>query len=152
MAAGDRWFRAAQAAGGLFRPDVVAALHGHRSAGDLTVLLSGSCAPCVQPVARFLGVHVTVCTGLVVRGGRCTGEVGVPMVGTHKATAARQLAEARGLRLADCAAYGDDVSDLPLLALVGQPVVVGDDAVLFEHGARLRWRRLGERAAVSTTN
>ncbi|HKS50148.1 MAG TPA: HAD-IB family hydrolase [Amycolatopsis sp.] len=142
MAAGERWFEAERASGGLFRPEVVAALRGHRAAGDLTVLVSGSFPPCVTPIARFLGLDIAMCTGVVLRDGRCTGEVVEPMVGEAKARAARELAAARGLRLAECAAYGDDLSDLPLLELVGNPVVAGDAAAFHELGASRGWRRL----------
>ena len=42
----------------------------------------------------------------------------------------RELAEARGLDLADSWAYSDSVSDLPMLHAVGHPVAVNPDREL----------------------
>ena len=42
----------------------------------------------------------------------------------------RQWAQERGVDLADCWAYADSVSDLPMLAAVGHPVAVNPDEAL----------------------
>ena len=39
-------------------------------------------------------------------------------------------------------AYGDHAPDLPVLDLVGNPVVVGDGPVLARHACRKGWARL----------
>jgi phosphoserine phosphatase len=91
-----------------------------------------------------------LCTELEVVDGRYTGMVTRPMIGDAKSAAARSLLAERSVPAARCHAYGDHPSDLPLLSMVGDPVVVGDDPVLLEHAGRHRWRRLRtERAAVS---
>lgn len=139
---GEEWFRDEYAAGGLFRPAVLSRFRAHQRAGHHTVLLSGSFPPCADPIARYLGAASVVCTRPTVVAGRYTGDVGVPMVGRHKPAAAREIAERNGSALPDCYAYGDDVSDLPLLEIVGHPVVVGDDPLLGDHADRLGWTRL----------
>jgi len=50
--------------------------------------------------------------------------------GPLKLAAAQKLAEARGVKLADCAFYSDHVADLPLLEAVGRPFAVGPHAPL----------------------
>lgn len=141
-AAGERWFAAASRRGDLFVPSVLHAARRHAAAGDLVVLLSGSFPACIDPIARAVGAGAVVCSRPEVRFGRHTGRIAEPMIGAAKVRAARELAAERGADLSLAFAYGDHASDLPLLQLVGHPVVVGEDRVLSRH-ARLRgWRRL----------
>ena len=55
-----------------------------------------------------------------------------------EALAARLAAE-HGVDLADCHAYGDSISDLPLLELVGHPVAVNPDFRLAREARRRGW-------------
>lgn len=142
---GRRWFALERALGGLFDPRVLTMLRAHSASGDLVVLLSGSFAPCLEPIARLTGADVVVCTEPEVDGGRYTGRVAEPMVGPRKAVAAAAVAAGHGIDLADCFSYGDDVSDRAVLELTGCPVVVGDDPDLTERAARLGWRRIPAR-------
>lgn len=132
---GRRWFTAELAAGGLFHPPVLERFQRHAAAGDRTVLVSGSFPPCLDPLARHIGADAVICSLPQVVAGRYTGAVERPMVGAAKAEAVRAEAAAHGIALADCAAYGDHVSDLPVLELVGNPVVVGDDPALVAYAA-----------------
>ncbi|GGS37312.1 HAD family hydrolase [Actinokineospora fastidiosa] len=141
-AEGARWFAEENAAGGLFHPHVLARLRAHAAAGELIVLLSGSFAPCVAPIAEHVAADVVVCTEPEQVGGRYTGAVDRPMVGARKAQAIHDVAVAHGLDLAGCHSYGDDASDLAALAAVGSPVVVGDDLVLTAHAHRHGWARV----------
>jgi HAD superfamily hydrolase (TIGR01490 family) len=141
-AVGRTWFEREQELGELFRPAVLDAFDGHRKRGDQTVLLSGSCHPCLDPLAAALGADLVICTDLETSTNRYTGRVRTLMTGWHKVTAARRLAAERGVPITDCAAYGDDLSDLPLLWAVGQPVVVGLDPRLGAVAERLGWGRL----------
>jgi phosphoserine phosphatase len=65
-----------------------------------------------------------------VRSGRYTGEIELYLYGEQKALAARSVAAARGYRLADCRAYSDSITDLPLLEVVGHPTAVNPDRAL----------------------
>jgi HAD superfamily hydrolase (TIGR01490 family) len=146
-AAGERWFEHERRTGGLFHPQVLAALWRHAAAGDLTVLVSGSFAACLDPIARFVGADLVLCTLPEIRAGRYTGRVAAPMVGEAKAEAVRAAADAHDVLLAESHAYGDHASDLPLLDLVGQPVVVGDDPVLTRQARSRGWLRLPRASA-----
>jgi HAD superfamily hydrolase (TIGR01490 family) len=140
--AGRDWFAAELATGTLFRPQVLAALGEHRMAGKLIVLVSGSFPACADPITRYVGADVLLCTVPEIVAGRYTGRVLTPMIGAGKAAAVRELMSERGLLAADCHAYGDHSSDLPLLELVAHPVVVGDDPVLAEAARTRSWRCL----------
>ncbi|MFC0039468.1 HAD-IB family hydrolase [Actinomadura rayongensis] len=131
----------------LFNPRTVEALRRHRAAGDRIVLLSGSFFPCLDPIAAAVGADWTLGTRPLLRYGRLTGEVLVPMIGAAKGRAARAATVVTGVPRAACAAYGDHVSDLPLLEAVGRPVVVGADPVLTAHARRHGWTLLESAAA-----
>lgn len=146
---GRRWFAAESAGGPLYRPEVRERFDRHRRRGDVTVLVSGSFPACLDPIADDVGADVVLCSRPEVRGGRYTGDV-EPLLGDEKAVAAAGLARDRGLGLGDCHAYGDHASDLPLLASVGHPVVVGGDSTLLEHAARRGWPRLRAAAGSRT--
>jgi HAD superfamily hydrolase (TIGR01490 family) len=141
-AAGAQWFAERHAAGGIFAPDVLAASRGRAAAGDLMVLISGSFAACLDPVAGYLGADMLIASRPETRDGRYTGRIDTPMIGAAKAAAARDLAAALGLPLPECSAYGDHPSDQPLLDLVGHAYAVGDDEVLIRAAAVRGWRRL----------
>ncbi|MFC4606532.1 HAD family hydrolase [Streptomyces maoxianensis] len=142
-AVAEDWFRAELRQGGFFNPAAVAAFRSHAAAGDLTVLVSGSFPACLAPMARYLGADLVLCSQPEIRDGRYTGAVHAPMIGVEKASAVRRLVAERAVSAAHSWAYGDHDSDLPLLELVGFPVVVGDeDRVLADRAARLGWRRL----------
>lgn len=158
--AGREWFASEQAQGGLFHQPAVDALRGHRRAGDLVVLVSGSFLPCLAPVAEALHADVVLCTTAEERDGVLTGEVGPPVIGPRKAYLARQTMSDHRADPRDCHAYGDHASDADLLRAVGHPVVVGDDPVLTSLARRERWAQLvgpigapggASRAAASST-
>ncbi len=140
--AGRAWFNEQLASGDIFIPETAARLTRHRERGDFVVLLSGSFAACLDPIAEHVGAHWTIGTRPVVRDGVLTGEVVTPMIGAAKGRAVHAVAAVRELDRAASTAYGDHHSDLDLLTAVGRPVVVGDDPVLIDHARRAGWERL----------
>ncbi|MEV8314359.1 HAD-IB family hydrolase [Streptomyces sp. NPDC059900] len=143
-AEGREWFAAELRSGGLFLADSVAALREHRRRAEPVVLVSGSFAPCLDPVAERLGVEAdaVLCARPKAVDGVLTGAVDVTMTGEEKAVAVRALLRERGVRPDGCHAYGDHASDLAMLRAVGHPVVVGADPVLLRHAEAGGWRRL----------
>ncbi|MBB5119740.1 hypothetical protein AF335_12425 [Streptomyces eurocidicus] len=148
---GRRWFDHHRARGGLFHDDVLAALRAHRADGVETVLVSGSFPACLDPVAAYAGADRLYATVLEARDGHYTGEVLRTMIGDAKAETARAVIEERRVAAGDCYAYGDHVSDLDLLRLVGHPVAVGTHPAVVEEAERLGWRRLPGTAEALTT-
>jgi HAD superfamily hydrolase (TIGR01490 family) len=102
----------------------------HKRNGDEVVVLSASGLEVVEPIAALVGADRCVATRMAVRGGRYTGEIELYLYGEQKARAARDVAAARGYRMADCRAYSDSVTDLPLLEAVGHPTAVNPDRAL----------------------
>ncbi|MDT0350702.1 HAD family hydrolase [Pseudonocardia charpentierae] len=102
----------------------------HRANGDEVVVLSASGLEVVEPIAALVGADRCQATRMAIRNGRYTGEIDLYLYGEQKAEAARDIAAARGYRLADCRAYSDSITDLPLLEAVGHPTVVNPDRAL----------------------
>lgn len=135
FAHGRAWFDAELAVGTLLHAPVVSALRRHQEQGALTVLVSGSFRPCLEPLAELLGADEILCSEPLYLGGRCTGLVEHPVIGAEKGRLARALMRRRGISPSRAAAYADHASDLDLLRSVGRPVAVGDDLVLGAHVA-----------------
>jgi HAD superfamily hydrolase (TIGR01490 family) len=144
---GRNWFADRLDRGGLFHRDVLAALDGHHADGLLTVLVSGSFRGPLEPLARYTGADRLLCTELEVRDGVYTGNVTRGMIGAAKADAARGLLVDSGIAAAGCFAYGDHMSDVGLLELVGHPVVVGPNPELIALADVYGWNRLPGLAA-----
>jgi HAD superfamily hydrolase (TIGR01490 family) len=145
---GREWFAGELATGTLFHERTLAAFREHRRRGDLTVLVSGSFPPCLDPIAEFLDADLLICTRPTVVDGGYTGEIPHPMIGDHKAVALAELARTHRLDLTQAWAYGDHSSDLPLLEAVGNPVVVANaDQPLVTHARSNGWTCWSDAAA-----
>lgn len=142
--AGQAWFQQRFKQG---RPPYVAAtlerLREHQAEGVTPVFVSGSMLPLLRPIARDLGVAHCLCSRLLTDDtGVLTGEIGEPQtIGCGKAAAIVAFLRKQGARSGDCYAYGDDLSDLPMLEVVGRPVAVGT-ASLASLAAERGWARL----------
>ena len=102
----------------------------HRAAGREIVIVSSSGAEVVEPIGQMLGADRVVATRMVIEDGRYTGEIEYYGYAENKATAIRELAAAGGYDLADCYAYSDSITDLPMLEAVGHPTAVNPDRAL----------------------
>lgn len=123
-----------------FVPAGMERLDHHRSRGDIIALVSGSACDILEAVARHLGADHVLATRLVEEDGIYTGAILPPvMIGQGKQIAARKLALSLGSDLASCHGYGDHLSDLPLLEIVGHPTAIGASGDLAETARRRGW-------------
>ncbi|WP_082556774.1 HAD family phosphatase [Modestobacter sp. Leaf380] len=111
----------------------------HRAAGREIVIVSSSGAEMVEPIGEMLGVDRVVATRMVVAEGRYTGEIEYYAYGENKAASMRAVAAEMGYDLADCWAYSDSVTDLPMLTAVGHPTAVNPDRGLRRAAAERGW-------------
>jgi HAD superfamily hydrolase (TIGR01490 family) len=112
----------------------------HKRSGRKTVIISSSPVEVVEPLADYLGVDSVIATrGEVDADGKYTGALDFYAYGPHKAEAMRELAVREGLDLAGSYAYSDSVTDLPMLDLVGHPVVVNPDRELARIAREREW-------------
>jgi HAD superfamily hydrolase (TIGR01490 family) len=132
----------------------------HRAAGRDVVLVSASGEEMVRPIGELLGITDVIATRMTVENGRYSGEVEFYAAGLSKVAGVTEMADQRGYDLADCYAYSDSSSDLPLLEAVGHPTAVNPDRGLRRAAAERAWpvlefrhpiplgRRLRDRPAV----
>ena len=116
-----------------------ALLAAHRDAGEDTIIVSTSGQEVVGPIGAVLRATAIIATRMAVADGCYTGEMDFYAYGEAKASSVRELAAARGYRLAGCFAYSDSITDLPLLEAVGQPRVVNPDRALRRIARQRGW-------------
>jgi HAD superfamily hydrolase (TIGR01490 family) len=111
----------------------------HHAAGRDVIVVSASGHEVVDPIGALLGADTVIATEMVIADGRYTGDVAFYAFGEAKAAKIRELAAERGYPLADCYAYSDSITDLPMLAAVGHPTAVNPDRALRREAARRGW-------------
>ncbi|MFI2615907.1 HAD family hydrolase [Streptomyces sp. NPDC018584] len=122
-----RWFAERSSAEGFYVRRVAEELRAHRADGARIALVSGSFRPLLAPLAEAVGAEHVLCARPERCGRVYTGALlGAPVIGAEKRRLVRELlARYADIDPADCYGYGDDPSDLPMLAEVGHAVRVG---------------------------
>ncbi len=121
-------------------PAALRQLRWHQTQGHHVVLVTGGADFVAAPLAQWLGADL-LATQLEVRDGKLTGRFAhPPLVGVAKAEAVRRYAAQHGIDLSVSYAYGDDISDVPLLTCVGHPVAVNPDQRLRRLAQQKNWR------------
>lgn len=119
---------------------VAAAIRKHSRNGEQTWLVTASPVELAEHIATELGMTGALGTQAAHIGGVYTGELAGPILhGQNKAAAVSVLAGVEGLELGRCSAYSDSINDLPLLTLVGHPVVVNANRRLQRLANRNGW-------------
>ncbi len=99
-----------------------------REQGDDVVLVSGALDFLMTRLASYLGATGVIANRLEIKDRVATGRIQRPVVaGPEKARLIREHAAAHGHDLADCSAYSDSYSDVPMLSVVGHPAAVNPD-------------------------
>lgn len=120
------------------RHAAVRRIREHRRRGDRVVFVTGALDFLVEPLRHLADELITA--RLVERRGSFTGElVEPPLSADGRASITARLAAEHGVDLALCHAYGDSVSDLPMLEAVGHAYAVNPDFRLAREARRRRW-------------
>ncbi|MEJ2151540.1 MAG: HAD-IB family hydrolase [Gemmatimonadota bacterium] len=121
-------------------PAAVARVANHRDRGHRGVLVSGSLAEIVQPVAEHLEVDDIIAVRLAVSDGVHTGELeGQPLAGQTKADAVSEYAAENEISLSRSFAYADSLDDVPMLETIGRPAVVNPGRRLLQSARERGW-------------
>ncbi|MGW2964742.1 HAD family hydrolase [Streptomyces sp. NPDC001220] len=136
----EAWYAERSGAPGFYLAATRRALELHRDAGDTVILVSGSFPAVLAPIAAEVGATHLLCSVPGIQDGVLTGRlVGDPCIGEAKRAAVRDtLRRCPDVDPARCYAYGDHLSDLPMLAEVGHPVIVGGSPELTARLPRAR--------------
>ncbi|MGN6752634.1 MAG: HAD family hydrolase [Intrasporangium sp.] len=122
-------------------PQAARLLAEHHTRGEDRVVVSASPIELVGRFAEALGLEGAVATRAELDGeGRYTGRLaGEFCYGKGKVIEIEKLAAERGYDLAQCYAYSDSLSDLPMLERVGNAVAVNPDKELRVLAADRGW-------------
>src|SRR5919108_5155706 len=133
-------------------PQVLARAHEHQDAGRRVYIVTAASQELAAMLARVLALDGAIGSKFSeVQDGVYTGKpTGLFIYRSDKARAIEQLAQREGIDLAASYAYSDSESDLPMLRVVGHPVVVNPDPALAKIARENRWEilrfdRLGRR-------
>jgi HAD superfamily hydrolase (TIGR01490 family) len=102
-----------------------------RDEGQDVVLVSGALDFVLAHLVSYLGASDLIANKLEFKANYATGRLLRPVVaGPEKARLIREHARDAGHDLAQCFAYSDSYSDVPMLSVVGHPAAVNPDGKL----------------------
>jgi HAD superfamily hydrolase (TIGR01490 family) len=123
-----------------YNNSVIKQLAQHQSESTICVFVSGSFRELLQPIADDLGVEHILSINLERNGKTYTGNIIPPQtIGGGKADAINLFLAARGGNAKECYAYGDDISDVPMLEAVGNPRAVAGGRRLETYAKNKGW-------------
>lgn len=120
--------------------DANSALTRHQQVGHTVVLVSGTPAFLVEPLAQYLGIPWVLAARLEVSRDGYTGHVLAPYpYGEGKRRLLQSFASSHGIDLSRSYAYGDSPGDIEALETVGHPLVVNPIRGMARIARRHRW-------------
>ncbi len=137
------WARSVTASPKNFVTEVVDEMARLRSQGIEPVFVSGSFIEVLTPIAEHLNVSQLLATRLLQVNGTYSGQISAPQtIGEGKAVAIKEFLSRHGVPSHVCWAFGDDLTDMPMLDAVGHPVAVIGDPALAATARHRGWRLL----------
>jgi len=122
-------------------PEGLKLIQLHKRENYEIILTSASLSNVVEVLREELGTTFTLSTKLAVEKGRFTGKIsGLIAYGENKVKMAKELVHTNKMSLEGSYAYTDHISDLPLLELVDNPVVVNPDRKLRKIAMKNNWQ------------
>jgi HAD superfamily hydrolase (TIGR01490 family) len=113
----------------------------HKRENHEIILTSASLSNLIEVLRQYFGTTFAISTKLAIQEDRFTGKVsGVIAYGENKAKMAKELVQKYGMSLDGSYAYTDHTSDLPLLEMVDNPIVVNPDRKLKKIAMKNNWQ------------
>jgi putative phosphoserine phosphatase/1-acylglycerol-3-phosphate O-acyltransferase len=116
-------------------------IDAHKTKNHEVAIITSATRYQAVPIARALGIDEMFCTEVEVKEGIITGNV-VPCYGIGKKVAAEQHMLDCQADFSDAFFYTDSCEDLPLLEVVGRPVVANGKTALSKLAATRGWPQL----------
>jgi putative phosphoserine phosphatase/1-acylglycerol-3-phosphate O-acyltransferase len=121
-------------------PEAARLVAEHAQKGHVVAIVSGATRFVVRPIAAHLGIEHMLYTRLEVENGLFTGRVIEPICFEEgKIYWLQQFIDEHEIDLARSYFYTDSITDLPLLDIVGHPVVTNPDPFLYRTAIKRRW-------------
>lgn len=108
--------------------------------GQRQIVISGALDFTIDRLCKYLEIDEYAANRLEFVNGYATGRILPPvMASATKAKWMREYAERNDINLSESYAYSDSISDLPMLSIVGHPVVVNPDFRLKQTARQHDW-------------
>ena len=121
--------------------DAVSEIALHKAKNAKVVILSSALTAICRQMAEHLNLDDIICSELEVKNGYMTGHpLGHLCFGEEKAIRLRRYCEIFNFSLSEAWYYGDSISDLHALNVVGNPVCVNPDKKLKKTAKRRDWK------------
>ena len=112
----------------------------HKDKNAAIVILSSTLLPVCRKVADNLDLDDVICTELEEDGSCFTGRTsGKICFGNEKLIRLKNYCEKFNGKISDAWYYGDSISDLPALSIVGYPVCINPDRLLRKRAKEKNW-------------
>ncbi len=122
-------------------PDAENEIKSHKEKNAGLVILSSSLRPLCLKVADHFGMDDVICSDLETRDGLYTGHyLGANCFGEEKAVRLKKYCEINNSTPELSWYYGDSISDLHALNIVGNPVCVNPDRLLLKVALKKGWK------------
>ena len=120
-------------------PRAIDIIREHKNMGRIVVLVSNSIEQIVKELADYLHIDSYITTTLETKDGYYTGVIHGMVYGNYKTEVVNKFIKENDLNLETAWAYGDHISDQPLLSIVANPVVVNPSPALMEIAQKKHW-------------
>ena len=121
--------------------DAISEIKYHKAKNAKVVILSSALTTICRQMAENLNIDDIICSGLEVKNGYMTGRpLGHLCFGEEKAVRLKRYCEIFNFSLSEACYYGDSISDLHALSVVGNPVCVNPDKKLKKAAKRRGWK------------
>jgi HAD superfamily hydrolase (TIGR01490 family) len=122
------------------RPEISSEISFHREKNAELILLSSVISEIGKPISAYLGFDYIICTKMQQEAGVFTGLPETKFCfEDEKRFRLLEYCKLRNYRLSDVYYYGDSISDLPALEVVGHPVCVTPDKKLGKIAGERGW-------------
>jgi HAD superfamily hydrolase (TIGR01490 family) len=119
---------------------VVERLQKHLLEGDHVLLVSGAFTPMLNSVTRDYAIHEVIGTEIPIRNGKIDTETAIYHIqGERKNEMIKQALSGLDIDWENSSAYGDSISDISVLELVGNPVAVRPESRLKIVAEKRNW-------------
>ncbi|MDD5551625.1 MAG: HAD-IB family hydrolase [Candidatus Pacebacteria bacterium] len=124
------------------KKETLSRLKWHQKRGDITILASNAPQDFLEIVKKYLNFNFVVGSILEVKNNRFTGKIIPPLPwskGKVKRIKGIIKKEKLNVDFKESFSYSDDIRDLPMLKMAGNPVVVSPDEKLLKIAKENHW-------------
>ncbi len=124
-----------------FYKEILNIIKFHKENGANLVLISSSLFPLVELIGRYLSFDYIFATKLNIENGFYTGRIDdVVIYGNNKKNVINDFIKDNNLSLKNSYAYSDHYSDVELLNIVDNAIVINPDRKLLEIALSKKWK------------